>query len=338
MLSLFCLSIYADLMLDLVNTQRSKAGAGPLAMDVDCMAASKAHTEDQASHLFMGHVGSDGSTLSDRITATGFKWDAIAENVAEGQKTVEEVMTAWMNSPEHRANLLNPVYTRFGYCQQVGSDGNIYWTQDFAHPMGGFTPPDVTVPTTPAVPSTPVAPPPTVPFQTPAPAPSVTAPSASPISPMPTPASSLSASANSAMPSTAAPSPSLFSASPSPLTSAASNATSATPAKPSIIPIEATGMDSHLDFLSAHCPRIIFSLLPSNVQQFAGDNKQYTAKIIDSLKSQTAAAIPSAHYYAGHPGQNDKSKFGSTTYAEFSANSSGSTLNALVVITLISYL
>ncbi|CAI5743875.1 unnamed protein product [Peronospora destructor] len=61
----------------------------------------------QANNCRMTHGGSNGSRLGDRISAQGYQFATAAENVAAGQKTVDNVMASWWNSPGHRANLLN---------------------------------------------------------------------------------------------------------------------------------------------------------------------------------------------------------------------------------------
>jgi uncharacterized protein YkwD len=76
----------------------------------------------------MSHTGSDGSSPGDRITRAGYTWSAYGENVAYGYATPEQVMNGWMNSPGHRANILNCSFKEIGVgLAQPGS----YWTQDF---------------------------------------------------------------------------------------------------------------------------------------------------------------------------------------------------------------
>ena len=62
------------------------------------------------------------------LSSFGISYRAAGENIAIGYATPEAVVNAWMNSPGHRANILNPSYTQLG----VGyvADGS-YWTQEF---------------------------------------------------------------------------------------------------------------------------------------------------------------------------------------------------------------
>ncbi|KAG3127346.1 hypothetical protein PI124_g22055, partial [Phytophthora idaei] len=123
---------YAASMLASVNAQRAAQGLPALCMNTKLMAASMRHSTDMAVNNFMSHTGSDGSTMSMRVTAAGYKWTRVAENVAAGQSSVAAVMTSWMNSPGHRANILGD-YTMFGtaYAYNIGSTYKHYWTQNF---------------------------------------------------------------------------------------------------------------------------------------------------------------------------------------------------------------
>jgi uncharacterized protein YkwD len=115
-------------VVQLVNSERGKNGCAPLTVNAKLTQAAQAHSADMAAHRTMSHTGSDGSSPGGRITAAGYAWDSYGENVAYGYSTPESVMTAWMNSPGHRANILNCGFKEIGvgYAQP----GN-YWTQDF---------------------------------------------------------------------------------------------------------------------------------------------------------------------------------------------------------------
>ncbi|KAE8899683.1 hypothetical protein PF005_g3770 [Phytophthora fragariae] len=123
---------YQTAMLELVNKQRAANGLSSLCMNSKLAASALRHSEDMAAKNYMAHDGSDGSTMEERITEAGFIWTAVGENVAAGQETVSDVMTAWMNSPEHKANILGD-YKMFGtaYAYNADSTYQHYWTQDF---------------------------------------------------------------------------------------------------------------------------------------------------------------------------------------------------------------
>ncbi|MQY38689.1 hypothetical protein SRB17_67020 [Streptomyces sp. RB17] len=115
-------------VVQLVNAERAKVGCHPLTVNAELTKAAQAHSADMAAHQNMSHTGSDGSSPGDRITRAGYSWSAYGENVAYGYATPEQVMNGWMNSPGHRANILNCSYKEIGVgLAQPGS----YWTQDF---------------------------------------------------------------------------------------------------------------------------------------------------------------------------------------------------------------
>ncbi|KAK9701072.1 hypothetical protein K7432_011895 [Basidiobolus ranarum] len=115
-------------MLSLVNKQRQRNGSKPLKLDNRLVQAAQKHTDYQARVNQMTH-DEPGRPLSTRVSATGYKWRAIGENVAKGYTSIESVVVGWMNSAGHRRNILNPQYTSFGSGHVA--KGN-YWTQVFA--------------------------------------------------------------------------------------------------------------------------------------------------------------------------------------------------------------
>ncbi len=115
-----------------VNVQRAGSGLPPLAWCPALGRASIAHSDDQAVHNTMTHTGSDGSDLSTRMARAGYNgWNTIGENVAAGYPSDSAVLYAWMMSPGHAANILNPSYTHMGSGYAYSRDGTRYWTQDF---------------------------------------------------------------------------------------------------------------------------------------------------------------------------------------------------------------
>jgi uncharacterized protein YkwD len=121
-------------VVELVNLERAKAGIAPVAWDERIGTAARSHSDDQAAWQTMSHTGSDGSTLSTRIGRVGFAWRALAENVAAGQPSAESVVSAWMNSPGHRTNILNAQYTVAGAGLGISSTNTNYWTLDLGTP------------------------------------------------------------------------------------------------------------------------------------------------------------------------------------------------------------
>ncbi|MGS2640793.1 CAP domain-containing protein [Streptosporangium sp. LJ11] len=116
----------------LTNVERQKNGCGPLVSDPQLRSAAQGHSDDMAAKNYFSHTSQDGRDMTDRIKASGFSpMRAWAENIAMGQRTPAEVVTAWMNSSGHRANIVNCAYTHLGVGVANSSRG-IYWTQNFA--------------------------------------------------------------------------------------------------------------------------------------------------------------------------------------------------------------
>ncbi|MEU2611763.1 CAP domain-containing protein [Micromonospora sp. NPDC007271] len=126
------LSAELQQVVDLVNERRAKAGCKALTVDDKLMLAAQRHSQDQADHKTMTHDGSDGSDVGDRLDRVGYAWRAYGENVAWNQQSPAAVMDAWMNSPGHRANILNCSFTEIGV--GVARSNGPYWTQDFGTP------------------------------------------------------------------------------------------------------------------------------------------------------------------------------------------------------------
>ncbi|MGW1002719.1 sigma-70 family RNA polymerase sigma factor [Streptomyces sp. NPDC002520] len=114
----------------LVNKERAAAGCGPLTEDPQLEKAAQDHSDDMAARGFFDHTDPDGTDPGQRITAAGYRWSTYGENIAKGQQTPESVMDSWMNSPGHRANILNCSFKDIGVGIHRGSGGP-WWTQDF---------------------------------------------------------------------------------------------------------------------------------------------------------------------------------------------------------------
>lgn len=98
--------------------------------------AARAHAQDMSAHNFLGHEGSEGSMPAERAAQAGYSWASVAENVAAGQTTAEEVVDTWLSSPGHCANLMDPRYSESGVGRATNPDSKhvVYWVQVFAAP------------------------------------------------------------------------------------------------------------------------------------------------------------------------------------------------------------
>ena len=121
-------------VVQLANAERAKAGLGALTVDSRLATAAAGHSTDQATMNRMDHTGSDGSSMADRINASGFRWRALGENVAVGYQDAASVISGWMNSAGHRKNILTPGFTVIGVAAAASADGTYYWTMDLGTP------------------------------------------------------------------------------------------------------------------------------------------------------------------------------------------------------------
>ena len=130
-------SVSNDQVIQLINQARSQGrvcgnqrfnAASPLSVNASLNSAAQVHSSDMAARRRISHTGSNGSSLGQRATQAGYKWRAIAENVAAGQKSPSEVVQAWLKSPGHCANIMNSNYNEGGVSAVQGNDGVLYWT------------------------------------------------------------------------------------------------------------------------------------------------------------------------------------------------------------------
>lgn len=122
---------YEQQVLELVNEQRTNYGLAPLSYSKELEAVAYAHSKDMAQNNYFSHTNLSGQSPFDRIHAAGISYRSAAENIAAGQKTPQEVVSAWMNSAGHRANILNSSVTKMGVGIYSGGSYGIYWTQLF---------------------------------------------------------------------------------------------------------------------------------------------------------------------------------------------------------------
>lgn len=115
---------------------KSFKAVGPVAWNPKLGAASLAHSRDMASQNYFSHRAQNGGRVDSRVNAQNYAWRAVGENIAAGQGSAQEVVTAWLSSPPHCANLMGKDFTEMGaaYAIDKNSDAAIYWTQVFAAP------------------------------------------------------------------------------------------------------------------------------------------------------------------------------------------------------------
>lgn len=123
----------------LVNRRRAAHGLRALRFESHAARAAQRHTDDMVQRHYFSHVSPGGSDIADRVNATGLRWRTVGENIAVGQRTPARVVSDWMRSPGHRANILDGEFTMLGVgTARRGTTGcsGPTWTQVFARPRG----------------------------------------------------------------------------------------------------------------------------------------------------------------------------------------------------------
>ncbi len=124
-------SSYEKQVVDLVNAERAKNGLSALTLDTSVSNVARIKSQDMATNNYFSHESPTYGRAGDMLKQFGIKYTAWGENIASGQKTPQEVVTAWMNSSGHRANILASDFTKIGVGYATNSNGKAYWTQIF---------------------------------------------------------------------------------------------------------------------------------------------------------------------------------------------------------------
>jgi uncharacterized protein YkwD len=110
--------------------------AAPLQPSALLRRAAEAHAQDMVSHNYFAHEGNDGSTPAQRITAAGYRYQIVGENIASGPQSAAETAEGWLASPAHCENIMDPRFSESGIAYAANGSGtpHIYWVQVFAAP------------------------------------------------------------------------------------------------------------------------------------------------------------------------------------------------------------
>lgn len=122
------LSEFEQRVVELTNAERAKQGLPALKIDTELSKVARVKSEDMQKNNYFDHNSPTYGSPFDMMKKFGISYTSAGENIAQGRRTPEEVVQAWMNSAGHRANILNNGFTHIG----VGyvESGN-YWTQQF---------------------------------------------------------------------------------------------------------------------------------------------------------------------------------------------------------------
>lgn len=118
-------------VLSLVNSERAKAGLRPLALNWQLSRVARYKSQDMIDKNYFDHTSPTYGSPFTMMKNFGINYSYAGENIAYGQKTATAVMTSWMNSAGHKANILSSNYNQIGVGLAIKSDGTCYWTQQF---------------------------------------------------------------------------------------------------------------------------------------------------------------------------------------------------------------
>lgn len=122
-----------------VNQARTEAGLPPLTRNAQLDAAAQAHANDlQKNGVRLGHRGSDGSTIKQRIARAGYGGGTTGENWA-AYRTLDQIMNFWLTDPPHRRNILHAKFREIGIGVAPRANGGWIVITDFGAP-GGVAP------------------------------------------------------------------------------------------------------------------------------------------------------------------------------------------------------
>ncbi|WP_240620126.1 SafA/ExsA family spore coat assembly protein [Peribacillus acanthi] len=118
-------------VVNLVNQERAKVGLPALKSDWELARVAKYKSEDMRDKNYFDHNSPTYGTPFQMMKSFGISYSYAGENIAAGQTTAQAVMTAWMNSPGHKANILSKNFTYIGVGYAKGGSYGHYWTQQF---------------------------------------------------------------------------------------------------------------------------------------------------------------------------------------------------------------
>jgi uncharacterized protein YkwD len=126
----------ASAIVDLTNGERRNGGLAEVRASARLMQAAQLQADQVAQLRRLEHVLPDATypEPADRLAAAGYAWRAYGENLASGQRSASEAVTGWMNSPGHRANIMNGIFTEIGIGYATDATGRPYYVQVFGTP------------------------------------------------------------------------------------------------------------------------------------------------------------------------------------------------------------
>ncbi len=124
-------SAFQNEVVQIVNKERAANGLAPLTVNAQVTKSAVLKSEDMAKLNYFSHTSPTYGSPFDMMKQFGISYRSAGENIAKGQTTPQQVMQGWMNSPGHRANILNSSFTQIGVGIAKNSQGQLIWTQQF---------------------------------------------------------------------------------------------------------------------------------------------------------------------------------------------------------------
>lgn len=120
----------------LTNEARARNGLSPLRTSGPLLEAARIHVRQMVEQQQLSHTlpRAKYPTLDDRLKAAAYPFLLAAENIGWNSPTPTAVVTGWMNSAGHRANILNAQFTEMGAAMMRNQRGEPYWIQVFGQP------------------------------------------------------------------------------------------------------------------------------------------------------------------------------------------------------------
>lgn len=131
-------AVISATLVDLTNNDRKSDSIGPLKINPKLVEAAQAKADDMASKGYFAHTSPDGRTSWSWFADAGYKYSYAGENLAVNFSDSEDVVQAWMDSPTHRANIMNGKFTEIGIATAEGEykgKRTIFVVQMFGRPQ-----------------------------------------------------------------------------------------------------------------------------------------------------------------------------------------------------------
>lgn len=121
-------------VVELVNQERQKIGLNPYKHNQKLSQVARTKSEDMRDNNYFSHQSPKYGSPFEMMNQFGIEYQTAGENIAKGQRTPEEVVNSWMDSPGHRRNILSQEFTEIGVGLAKNEQGETFWTQMFIRP------------------------------------------------------------------------------------------------------------------------------------------------------------------------------------------------------------